>query len=113
MTSESVWYLTSNLNGEHPSSHSSISLQLDIAFYQPLLWLQADRTWFVSSATNSQQALQQAQALAFEYKHNQIDTIHLLYALLHQDSSVVLTVLKKMEISVEELISMVDNILAC
>ncbi len=54
--------------------------------------------------TNSQQALQEAQALAFEFKHSQIDTLHLLFALLQQDESIVLTVLKKMEIPIEQMI---------
>lgn len=57
---------------------------------------------------NSQQAMQASQAAAFEYKHSQVDTIHLLYALLQQDQSVVLTVLKKMEIPFEQLIADVE-----
>ena len=61
--------------------------------------------------TNSQQALQSAQALAFEYKHPQIDTIHLLCALLEQEESIVLTVLKKLELPVEQMIQQVRTIL--
>jgi len=61
--------------------------------------------------TNSQQAMQEAQALAFEYNHPQIDTLHLLYALLQQDESIVLTVLKKMEAPVENIIRDVETAL--
>ncbi|MFH0779543.1 MAG: ATP-dependent chaperone ClpB [Parcubacteria group bacterium] len=57
---------------------------------------------------NSQQAMQASQAAAFEYKHSQVDTIHLLYALLQQDQSIVLTVLKKMEVPFEQLIADVE-----
>ncbi|MFH0988093.1 MAG: ATP-dependent chaperone ClpB [Parcubacteria group bacterium] len=52
---------------------------------------------------NSQQAMQEAQALAYEYKHVQLDAIHLLYSLLQQDQSVVMTVLKKMEVPIDQL----------
>lgn len=54
--------------------------------------------------TNSQQAMQEAQALAFEYNHPQIDTLHLLTALLQQQESIVLTVLKKIEAPVEQIL---------
>ncbi|MFA6537635.1 MAG: AAA family ATPase, partial [Patescibacteria group bacterium] len=54
--------------------------------------------------TNSQEALQEAQALAFEHHNPQIDTIHLLHSLLTQEESIVLTVLKKMEIPTEQII---------
>jgi ATP-dependent Clp protease ATP-binding subunit ClpB len=52
--------------------------------------------------SNSQQAMQEAQALAFEYKHAQVDSLHLLHALLHQDQSIVMTILKKLEVPVEQ-----------
>jgi len=61
--------------------------------------------------TNSQQAMQEAQALAFEYNHPQIDTLHLLYALLQQDESIVLTVLKKIEAPAESIINDVEQAL--
>ncbi|MEK7512469.1 MAG: ATP-dependent chaperone ClpB [Patescibacteria group bacterium] len=61
--------------------------------------------------TNSQQALQEAQAIAFEFRHGQIDTIHLLTALLRQDESIVLTVLKKLEAPVELIIKQVESAL--
>ena len=62
--------------------------------------------------TNSQQVLQEAQAKAFEHKHIQVDTIHLLYALLYQKDSIVLTILKKLEIPVDQLIDVVSKTLA-
>ncbi len=52
--------------------------------------------------SNSQQAMQEAQALAFEYKHAQVDSLHLLHSLLHQEQSIVLTILKKLEVPVEQ-----------
>jgi len=61
--------------------------------------------------TNSQQAMQEAQALAFEYKHPQIDTLHLLSALLQQEESIVLTVLKKIEAPIESIIADVETAL--
>jgi ATP-dependent Clp protease ATP-binding subunit ClpB len=61
--------------------------------------------------TNSQQALQEAQALAFEFKHAQIDTLHILSSLLQQDESIVLTILKKLEVPVEQVIEQVDSML--
>jgi len=61
--------------------------------------------------TNSQKALQDAQAYAFERSHGQVDTIHLLYSLLHQNDSIVLTVLKKMEISTSDVINQTEQIL--
>jgi ATP-dependent Clp protease ATP-binding subunit ClpB len=62
--------------------------------------------------TNSQQVLQEAQAKAYELKHIQVDTIHLLHALLHQKDSIVLTILKKLEISVDQLINVVEQTLS-
>jgi ATP-dependent Clp protease ATP-binding subunit ClpB len=61
--------------------------------------------------TNSQQALQEAQAIAFENKHIQVDTIHLLFALLNQKDSMVITILKKLEISVDELYNVIQQTL--
>ncbi|MBT5338354.1 ATP-dependent chaperone ClpB [Candidatus Falkowbacteria bacterium] len=61
--------------------------------------------------TNSQQALQEAQAIAFENKHPQIDVVHLLSALLEQKESIVLTVLKKMEVPVEQVSAQAKSIL--
>ena len=61
--------------------------------------------------TNSQQALQEAQAIAFENKHPQIDVVHLLSALLEQKESIVLTVLKKMEVPTEQVGEQVKSIL--
>jgi ATP-dependent Clp protease ATP-binding subunit ClpB len=58
--------------------------------------------------TNSQQAMQEAQALAFEYNHPQIDTLHLLSSLLHQEGSIVLTVLKKIEAPIEQILKDVE-----
>ncbi|MBU1131935.1 ATP-dependent chaperone ClpB [Patescibacteria group bacterium] len=61
--------------------------------------------------TNSQQALQEAQVLAFEYKNLELDPLHLLHALMHQDQSVVLSILKKLEVPIETIISEVEKVL--
>ncbi len=59
--------------------------------------------------TNSQQALQEAQALIFEYKHAQLDTLHLFYTLLQQEESIVLTILKKLEVNIPEVIAEIEK----
>jgi len=51
----------------------------------------------------AQEALLQAQSLASARGQQQIDTIHLLYALLNQEGSVVLTLLQKLGIDIENL----------
>jgi ATP-dependent Clp protease ATP-binding subunit ClpB len=53
--------------------------------------------------TKSQQAIQNSQSLALEKGQQQIDAWHLLYALINQEDSVVVEILKKMEIDVENL----------
>ncbi len=58
---------------------------------------------------NSQEALQEAQALAFENHNPQIDSLHLLFALLNQEESIVLTVLRKLEMPIEQIIEQVQG----
>lgn len=53
---------------------------------------------------NSQQALVRAQELAQEYRHPQVLPLHLLLALIVDFEGVVVEVLKKLEISLEELV---------
>lgn len=53
--------------------------------------------------TKSQQAIQNAQSFALEKGQQQIDVWHLLYALINQEDSIVVEILKKMEIDVENL----------
>lgn len=45
--------------------------------------------------TKSQEAIQQAHRIALDYNHQQLDTLHLLLALLEQEEGVVLAVLRK------------------
>ena len=61
--------------------------------------------------TKSQQAIQEAQGHAFEMKHAQLDVSHLIFALLRQDDSIVLTILNKMDIDVESVIKEVEGFL--
>ena len=51
----------------------------------------------------SQEALAQAQALASEYNHQQVDTIHLLDALLNDSAGLIPQLLKRMEININAL----------
>jgi len=51
----------------------------------------------------SQQAILKARAIAQKKGHQQIDALHLLYALLSQDESIVLTVLQKLGVDVDNL----------
>jgi len=57
----------------------------------------------------SQEALQNAQNTAFEFKNPQLDVLHLLYSLLKQKDSIVLTILKKLEKEIEKIINDVES----
>jgi ATP-dependent Clp protease ATP-binding subunit ClpB len=54
--------------------------------------------------TKSQQAFQESQAIAYENRQQQLETIHLLSALLNQEDSIVLTILKKLDVDVQSLL---------
>ena len=56
----------------------------------------------------SQEALQKAQNISFEYKNSQLDVLHLLSSLLSQDDSIVLTILKKLDKDTEKIIQQVE-----
>ncbi|MCD6500919.1 AAA family ATPase [bacterium] len=51
----------------------------------------------------SQEAIMKAQSIARDYGHRQIDALHLLLALLQQEESIVLTLLEKLQIDIEDL----------
>jgi len=51
----------------------------------------------------SQEAIMKAQSLARQKGHRQIDALHLLYSLLEQDESIVLTLLEKLQVDIEDL----------
>ncbi len=51
----------------------------------------------------SQEALAQAQAIASEYNHQQVDTIHLLDSLLHDSAGLIPQLLKRMDININAL----------
>ena len=58
---------------------------------------------------NSQQALVKAQELAQEYRQPQVLPLHLLLALVIGLEGVVVEALKKLEISIEELVREVEQ----
>lgn len=64
--------------------------------------------------TKSQQAIQNAQSLSLEKSQQQIGVWHLLYALINQEDSIVLEILKKMDVNVEglsmEIMAKIDEI---
>ncbi len=51
----------------------------------------------------SQEAIMKAQSVARDFGHQQIDALHLLLALLQQEESIVLTLLQKLQLDVEDL----------
>ena len=51
----------------------------------------------------SQEAIMKAQSVARGFGHQQIDALHLLLALLQQEESIVLTLLQKLQLDVEDL----------
>ena len=51
----------------------------------------------------SQEAIMKAQSIARDFGHQQIDALHLLLALLSQEESIVLTLLQKLQLDVEDL----------
>lgn len=53
--------------------------------------------------TKAQQAMQQAHNIALDYNHNIVNTLHLLYSLINQEGSIVLSILQKKEINIEVL----------
>ncbi|MBU4332719.1 ATP-dependent chaperone ClpB [Patescibacteria group bacterium] len=59
--------------------------------------------------TKSQEALQNAQTLASDKGQQQIDISHLTYALLSQEESVVLSVLRKLGVNIEMIKSQLDT----
>ena len=50
--------------------------------------------------TKSQEALRQAQEIAYDHQNQQVDALHLLAALLVQEESLVLSILKKIEVDI-------------
>jgi ATP-dependent Clp protease ATP-binding subunit ClpB len=53
--------------------------------------------------TKSQEALQNAQGFVFEYNHQYLDPLHLLFALLLQEGGIVSSLLQKLGLNVEEI----------
>jgi ATP-dependent Clp protease ATP-binding subunit ClpB len=59
----------------------------------------------------AQEALQDAHNIAMEYEQQQVDTPHLMLALVRQDEGVVLAILKKMEVDVDKLRQELEKII--
>jgi len=53
--------------------------------------------------TKSQEAMRNAQQIAYDNQNQQVDALHLLAALLLQEESLVLTIVKKLEVEVAQL----------
>ncbi len=66
---------------------------------------------FTNFTFKSQEVLQRAYSIALELKHPQIESIHLLSALLTQENSVVLPLLKKLEVNIDLLKEKIDEVL--
>lgn len=63
---------------------------------------------FINFTNKAQEAIQHAQAIASEKNQQQIDTLHLLAALLSQDESIVITILERLGIDVAGLRTKLD-----
>ncbi len=57
----------------------------------------------------SQKAVSQAQDLAINYGHQQVDTIHLVWALVKQEDGLIPSLLKKMDVNVPFLINALEK----
>ncbi len=58
---------------------------------------------FNKFTTKSQEAVRNAQQIAIDNANQQVDVLHLLTALLHQDDSLVVTILRKLEVDVPKM----------
>ncbi len=61
--------------------------------------------------TKSQEALRHAQEIAVDNQNQQVDALHLLAALLLQEESLVLTILKKVEVDVSQIKNKIAQLL--
>lgn len=59
----------------------------------------------------SREAISYAQSAAIEHSHQQIDQIHLLYALVNQEDGLIGSLMQKMNINEKEMISEIDKVL--
>ena len=59
----------------------------------------------------SQQAVQDLEKVAYEFGNQEVEQEHLLYALLHQDDSLILKMIEKMEINKQHFLNTVENAL--
>ena len=69
---------------------------------------------FNNFTTKAQEALYKAQELAVKKSHIQIDALHLLYALIRQDDSAVLSVLRKLDVNIDlmtsDILRLIDSL---
>ena len=59
----------------------------------------------------SLQAVQNLEKTAYEFGNQEVEQEHLLYNLLHQEDSLILKLIEKMEIQKEHFLNTVDNAL--
>lgn len=59
----------------------------------------------------SQQALAEGQAVARRFQQNHLDSVHVLYALIHQESSFVASILKHLDINLQSFTNDLESIL--
>ena len=57
----------------------------------------------------SLQAVQNLEKTAYEFGNQEVEQEHLLYNLLHQEDSLILKLIEKMEIQNEHFLNTVDN----
>lgn len=58
---------------------------------------------FNKFTTKSQEAVRNAQQIALDNSNQQVDVLHLMAALLHQEESLVVTILKKVEVDITKI----------
>ncbi len=58
---------------------------------------------FNKFTTKSQEAVRNAQQIALDNANQQVDVLHLMAALLHQEDSLVVTILKKVEVDISKI----------
>lgn len=61
--------------------------------------------------TKTQEAIMSAQSLAVSHHHQEVDTVHLLLALLRQQDGLAVRIFQKMNVNIEQLTKEVERLL--
>ena len=64
---------------------------------------------FNKFTTKSQEAVRNAQQIAIDNSNQQVDVLHLLLSLLHKEDSLVVTILKTLEVDIAKLKHLIFN----